>query len=29
MRGYVLGAPPGSAPVVIRPGDEVWVRSDP
>jgi len=29
MRGYVLGASPGSAPVVIRPGDEVWVRSDP
>ena len=29
MRGFVLGAPPGSAPVVIRPGDEVWVRSDP
>jgi hypothetical protein len=28
MRGYVLGAPAGSA-VVIRPGDEVWVRSDP
>lgn len=29
MRGFVLGAPPGSAPVIIRPGDEVWVRSDP
>jgi len=28
MRGFVLGAPPGSAPVIIRPGDEVWVRSD-
>ena len=28
MRGYVLGAAPGSAPVIIRPGDEVWVRSD-
>nr|MCU0281406.1 hypothetical protein [Acidimicrobiia bacterium] len=29
MRGFVLGARPGSAPVIIRPGDEVWVRSDP
>jgi hypothetical protein len=28
MRGFVLGAPPGSAPVIVRPGDEVWVRSD-
>lgn len=26
MRGFVLGASPGSAPVVIHPGDEVWVR---
>jgi len=26
LRGFVLGAEPGSRPVVIRPGDEVWVR---
>ncbi len=26
LRGFVLGAAPGTTPVVIRPGDEVWVR---
>ena len=26
MRGFVLSAVEGAAPVVIRPGDEVWVR---
>jgi hypothetical protein len=26
LRGFVLGAEPGSTPVMVRPGDEVWVR---
>jgi MOSC domain-containing protein YiiM len=26
LRGFVLGAAPGTVAVVIRPGDEVWVR---
>lgn len=28
LRGFVLGAEPGSRPVVIRPGDEVWLRPE-
>ncbi|MFH1330508.1 MAG: hypothetical protein ABIJ48_07665 [Actinomycetota bacterium] len=26
MRGFVLGGDPGAAPMLVRPGDEVWVR---
>lgn len=26
MRGFVLGAKPGTAPMLVRTGDEVWVR---
>jgi hypothetical protein len=26
MRGFVMGAGPGTAPRLVRPGDEVWVR---
>jgi hypothetical protein len=26
LRGFVLGAEPDASPVIIRPGDEVWVR---
>lgn len=27
MRGFVLGAEPGTAPRIVRPGDEAWVLS--